>query len=204
MKQLHQNNLYGWSEFNEDRNIDFHGLLWVRPEGNILIDPVPLSAHDYDHLNSLGGAQWIIITNSDHVRDSVAIAAKTGAQIAGPQAEAEHFPISCDCWLSEGDCRFPDMEVLEMNGSKSPGELAILVEKHTLVTGDLVRAHRGGQLCILPDQKLGDRSAAIESVKKLQQLPDIKAILTGDGWPVFRDGDKLLNELLVQLESNAP
>jgi metallo-beta-lactamase superfamily protein len=34
----------------------------------VLIDPLPLSAHDEQHLRELGGAQWIVVTNSSHVR----------------------------------------------------------------------------------------------------------------------------------------
>ena len=45
MKRLHRPDLYGWSDFNEDRNIDFHSVLWVRGSGNVAIDPLPLRAH---------------------------------------------------------------------------------------------------------------------------------------------------------------
>ncbi len=202
MKQLHRSNLFGWSEFNEARNIDFHGLLWVRPEGNILVDPVPLSEHDQNHLQELGGAMWIVITNSDHIRDAVAISKKTGALIAGPLAESKQFPIDCDRWLAENDELVPGLKVFEMQGSKSPGELALLIDERTLVTGDLVRAHQAGELCILPEAKLCDRHAAVASVKRLQQLPLIEAVLTGDGWPVFRNGHKLLSELVSRLEND--
>ena len=46
MKRLHKQNLFCWSEFDEDRNIDFHSYLWVRDEGNVVIDPLPLTEHD--------------------------------------------------------------------------------------------------------------------------------------------------------------
>ena len=44
MKRLHRPDLYGWSVFDESRNIDFHGLLWARADGNVL---------DHDHLSTL-------------------------------------------------------------------------------------------------------------------------------------------------------
>jgi len=37
MKALHRDDLYGWSTFDTARNLDFHGTLWVRPEGNVVI-----------------------------------------------------------------------------------------------------------------------------------------------------------------------
>ena len=35
MKQLHRKDLFGWSEFNKERNLDFHSVLWVREGGNV-------------------------------------------------------------------------------------------------------------------------------------------------------------------------
>jgi glyoxylase-like metal-dependent hydrolase (beta-lactamase superfamily II) len=160
MKSLHRPDLYTWSSFDTERNIDFNSVAWIRIEGNILIDPLPLSEHDWQHLQSLGGAAWIIVTNSDHLRASEEIAQKTTARIAGPKAEQPTFPIPCDRWLSEGDEVVPGLQVFELHGSKTPGELALLLERSTLITGDLVRAHQADRLMLLPDAKLQDRTAA--------------------------------------------
>ena len=46
MKSLHRGDLHGWSVFDETRDVDFNSVLWVRPDGNVLFDPLPLSAHD--------------------------------------------------------------------------------------------------------------------------------------------------------------
>jgi hypothetical protein len=200
MKQLHRPDLYGWSRFDESRNIDFHSVLWRRPEGNVLVDPLPLSIHDAAHLSELGGAALIIITNSDHVRDARDISSRTKARIAGPAAERESFPIPCDSWLKEGDEPVPGLRVIELHGSKTPGELALLLENETLITGDLVRAHRAGALDMLPTPKLKDRAAALDSLRKLLDLPDVQVVLTGDGWPIFRDGNRALRELVAAAE----
>lgn len=181
MKSLHCPDLYSWSSFDPERNIDFNSIAWIRPEGNILIDPLPLSTHDLNHLNSLGGAAWIIITNSDHIRATAEIAGLTGAKVAAPMGEKEIFPINCERWLQEGDELVPGLQVLEMNGSKTPGELALLLEETTLITGDLVRSHQGGSLTILPDAKLKNRLEAVASVQRLAQLNNIEAVLIGDG-----------------------
>lgn len=181
--------------------MDFHGICWTRPEGNVLVDPLPLSPHDEAHLKTLGGAAWIVITNSDHTRAAQAIAAWTGARIAGPAAEAEVFPFRCDRWLKDGDEVVPGLEVLTLDGAKTPGEVALVLEGSTLLTGDLVRAHRAGSLMILPDPKLVDKPAAIRSVKRLAALPGVEAVLVGDGWQVFHGGGRLLAELVRRLET---
>ena len=195
MKQLHRKDLFGWSKFDEERNLDFHSVLWIRDEGNVLIDPLPLSEHDHHHLQRLGGVNFIVITNSDHCRDAEHIAIATGAMICGPAAEEDSFPIACKRWLEDNEEVVPGLIAYQLEGSKTPGELALLLEHNTLITGDLIRCHVGGELCLLPDAKLSDRSQAIQSVKRLANLPNIKAVLPGDGWPLFNHGGEALHRL---------
>lgn len=198
MKRLHRPDLYGWSQFDEARNIDFNSVLWVRPGGNIVVDPLPLSAHDTTHLRQLGGAAWIVVTNSDHVRATAELKAMTKAQVAGPRGEDKTFPIACDRWLADDDEVVPGLRAFELHGSKTPGELCLLLEETTLITGDLIRAHEGGALCLLPDTKLRDRGQAIVSVARVAGRGRIDAVLPGDGWPVFRDGTIVLREMLAR------
>src|SRR6476646_10403873 len=197
MKSLHRPDLYSWSSFDTERNVDFNSYAWIRPEGNILRDPLPLANHDWEHLQALGGAAWIVVTNSDHVRATKDVAGVTGAKIAAPAAEQDNFPIECDRWLSENDDLVPGLQVMELHGSKTPGELALLLEKTTLITGDLVRAHRAGSLMILPDAKLQNREQAITSVRRLAAIQGIETVLVGDGWSIFRNADSRLQELIA-------
>jgi len=202
LKKLHRSNFYCWTEFNEERNIDFNGTLWINPKGNVLIDPVPLSEHDINHLDSLGGASHIIITNSDHIRDTAKILSLTGAKCWGPLEEKDEFPFSCDGWLKDGDKPIYGVEIFTLNGSKTNGELAILIEKETLITGDLIRSHEGGRLSMLPDEKLKNRKLAVLSIKRMASVEGIQAVIPGDGWPVFNNGHKALSELFQDLEEN--
>jgi hypothetical protein len=199
MKKLHRLDLYGWSVFDEARDIDFHSVLWVRGGDNVLFDPLPLSDHDAEHLDRLGGAALIVITNSDHVRAAAAIAERTGARMAGPRAERESFPVKCDLWLGDGDEPVPGLTVFELEGSKTPGELALVIDDTTLLTGDLVRSHDAGRLTLLPEQKLADPGRARDSVRRLSRQGPFDAVLVGDGWPVFRDGSGVLGELVAAL-----
>ncbi|MBE9181242.1 MBL fold metallo-hydrolase [Oculatella sp. LEGE 06141] len=200
MKALHRSDLYCWSTFDLDRKIDFNSLAWVRPGGTILIDPLPMAAHDLDHLLALGKVAWIVITNSDHCRAAKPLAHVTGAKLAAPIAEQETFPIQCDRWLADNDEVVPGLTTLALHGSKTPGELALLLEGTTLITGDLIRSHQAGRLMILPTEKLRHPEAAIASVHRLASLPPMDAVLVGDGWSVFRDGSQRLRELTHSLQ----
>ncbi len=205
MKRLHRKDLYAWSVFNEPRNIDFNGFAWIRSAGegaeggNVLIDPLPLSPHDAEHLRTLGGAAWVVITNSDHLRAAEQIAKTFGAKIAAPAAEKTAIPFACDRWLEDGDELVPGLVAFELAGSKTPGELALLLDGTTLISGDLVRAHVGGSLMLLPADKLKDPKLARESIARIAKRGGIEAVLVGDGWNVFRDGQRALDELIASL-----
>jgi hypothetical protein len=181
--------------------LDFHSVLWTRAGGNVAIDPLPLSAHDERHLRELGGVDTIIVTNSDHLRASVELARASSAKLYVPRLESSRFGGSPVEGVGDGAEPVGGLLVLELAGSKTPGELALLVEGDTLVVGDLVRSHGAGRLDLLPDAKLANREQALASLKRLAALSGIEAVLVGDGWPVFRDGQRAIAELLAKLAS---
>jgi hypothetical protein len=198
MRRLHRPDLHTWSLYDETQRVDFNGLLWKREEGNVVVDPVALAPHDERHLDELGGAAFVVVTNSTHVRAAGSLAARTGAKLLGPAAERDGFPLPCDRWLSDGDAPFPGVVVRELHGSKTPGELALVLEDTTAIFGDLVRAHGAGALMLLPAAKLADPARALESVRRVRTLhPRIEHVLVGDGWSAFRNGGLLLDELLA-------
>ena len=199
MKRLHRKDLYCWSSFAERIDADFNSFLWTSPQGNVVIDPLPLSAHDREQLRALGGVAWVVFTNSDHVRAGGDLA-ELNPKMAGPAAEQATFPIRCDRWLSEGDEVLPGLVTRELHGSKTPGELALILEGTTLIAGDLLRAHRANQLMLLPLEKgIKDPALVIESVRRLAESePPIEHILVGDGWCLFGDGRRRLQELSKQ------
>lgn len=197
MKRLHRPDLYAWSAFDEARDIDFHSVLWHRPgEGNVAIDPLPLSAHDRRHVEALGGVAVIVVTNSDHTRGAEALASWSGAEVLVPRAEHATMPVAACEPVGEGDDRVRGLRIFELEGSKTAGELALLLEDHTLVFGDLVRAHRANEIHLLPPEKLRDLAAARASLRRLLAFESVEALLLGDGWSVFRDGHARLRALL--------
>jgi len=196
MKQLHKPNLWSFSLFNAERNLDFHSVFWCRPAGNVLIDPLPLSDHDAAHLERLGGVHDIILTNSDHARAAAELRERSSARLWGPRLEPAFLEAIGARALAVDHALGADLEVIELAGSKTPGELCLLLEGDTLVAGDLLRGQRAGRLNLLPDAKLGDKALAIQSLEALAGRVGIEAVLVGDGWPVFRGGSAALLELL--------
>ena len=202
MKLLHRPDMWCWSRFDEVRDVDFNSFVWVRPEGNIVFDPLPMCAHDQRHLGELGGVDWVVVTNSDHIRAAGELYEREGVQLAGPCGERENFPLACDRWLNQDETLAPGLTCLELWGSKPPGELCFLLEETTLITGDLIRAHRAGSLMLLKDSKLQDPHLARESVRRLLDYTRIDTVLVGDGWPLFGDGYAHLKKLIEQTDPN--
>lgn len=200
MKALHKPNLFSWSVFDESRDVDFHSVFWKTAHGNVVIDPLPLSEHDRRHVEALGGVQDIVITNSDHVRGAAELSAVTGARVWCPALEVDRLGHLGAHAANDGAQPIAGLLVFELHGSKTPGELALLIEHHTLVVGDLVRGQRAGRLNLLPDPKLADRSLALASLRRLTEIGGVDAVLVGDGWPVFHGGRHALNALLIELE----
>src|SRR5688572_6876928 len=130
MKQLHKPNLWSWSLFNEERNLDFHSVFWGRPAGNVVIDPLPLSDHDAAHVARLGGVREIVLTNSDHARAAVELQRASGgaARLWGPGLEPAFLAALGAQPLRPEHELGADLEVIELHGSKTPGELCLILE----------------------------------------------------------------------------
>ncbi len=200
MKFLHRPDLFSWAAFDEPRNVDFNGHLWMAPSGGIAVDPMPLTEHDAAHIDALGGVRWILLTNADHVRAAAWMAERWGARIAAPAAERD-LPdlqgLDVAHWMTPHEVLPCGIQCLPMEGSKTPGELAFLLpDGSAVICGDLVRGQRAGSLNLLPDAKLADRGAAVRSVARLAALPGLQAVLVGDGQSVFSEGAARLSALL--------
>src|SRR5688572_6092182 len=138
MKQLVLDGFYTWSVFNTDKQMDFNGHLWVRPGGNVLIDPVALSPSDLTQLESKGGAAWCILTNSDHRRAAVELKERLGFKVICHALEAEGLGIAAERTVQSGEEIFDGMVAVHVPMGKTPGEMALLLPQHgAILFGDI-------------------------------------------------------------------
>ncbi|MFP6643940.1 MAG: cupin domain-containing protein [Candidatus Latescibacterota bacterium] len=174
--------LFCWSVFHEVRQLDFNGHLWVRAEGNVLVDPVPMIESDLAQLDSLGGAAVIVVTNRDHQREAAAFRERTGARIVAYASDAPLLECAVDDRLADGDEVVPGLIAVHMGaGGKSPGEIALYwPDRGMVLAGDLVVGAPVGRLSLLMDDKLEDPAAAALACRKLLAL-DFDTMLVGDG-----------------------
>jgi uncharacterized cupin superfamily protein len=198
MKRLMLGDMYSWSRFSEERQIDFNGHLWVRPEGNVLIDPVPMIDSDLVQLDELGGVGQIVITNRDHEREAAFFKARTGAQIVAHSADAEAMTDPPDRTLEDGEVVVDGLVAAHLSHGKSPGEIALFwPERKVVLSGDLVVGAPMGRLTLLKDEKLADPPRAALALRKLMAL-DFDVLLVGDGHSVFQQARQRLIECLEE------
>ena len=198
MKRLIFDDLYSWSAFSEMRQIDFNGHLWVRSEGNVLIDPVPMIESDLEQFEKLGGASWIVLTNQDHEREAAFFRERTRARVVVHEEDARAVSVAVDRKVVDGDEIVPGLQVIHLRYGKSTGEIALYwPDKKALLSGDLVVGAPMGRFTLLMDEKLEDPPRAAVELRKVLKL-DFDALLVGDGHSVFQDARRLLIECLEE------
>ena len=196
MKQLIFDDIYSWSIFSEMRQVDFNGHLWVRSEGNILIDPVTMIDSDLNQFDQLGGASLIVLTNSDHEREAEFFRKRTGADTVIHEADADRLEGTADRHIIDGEEIVPGLQAIHLRYGKSPGEIALYFsEKRAVLSGDLVVGAPIGSLTLLADEKLEDPPKAALELRKILALP-FDTILVGDGHSILKDGRRQLTECL--------
>ena len=196
MKRLIFEDMYSWGVFSQERQIDFNGHLWVRPDGNIIIDPVPMSDTDREQLMALGGAKLIVLTNADHEREAAALQELTGADVIVHAADADALSITPARTIADREAIVPGLHAVHLEHGKSPGEIALYFpEKQTVLFGDLVVGEPMGALSLLADAKLSDPPKAALELRKILALR-FNTILVGDGHSIFKDARQHLIDCL--------
>lgn len=183
-----------WSRRQPERGVYFNSF-FVRGEENIIVDPLPLDDPDLEAIRAQGGAQWIVITNRDHQRDSAALAERLGAKIAAPALDAAEMSVTVDRHLREGES-IGRARVLQLEGLKSPGEFALyLADCGTVIVGDALWGVPAGALRLMADEKLRDPKLAALSLRRLWAL-EPRNILVGDGTCIFGNASAAIAECL--------
>jgi uncharacterized cupin superfamily protein len=196
MKKVLFDDLYLWSVFNETRQLDFNGHLWVRPEGNVLVDPVAMIPSDLEQLERLGGAAWIVLTNADHERQAEFFRQRTGAKVVAHTLDADALSVLVERRVEDGEEIAPGLRAIHLRHGKSPGEIALYwPQKKLVLSGDLVVGAPVGRISLLMDEKLQDPPQAALELRKLLAL-DFVHLLVGDGHAILHQGRERLLECL--------
>jgi uncharacterized cupin superfamily protein len=180
-----------WSIWQPDRNLYFNSFFVARADGNVAIDPLPLSDADADEITARGGLAYVLITNRDHERDARTLATRFGARLACSEVEAPLLAGPVDLTLVPGQT-FAGAIVVGFAGLKTAGEIALYwPELRTALVGDALWGSPAGALRLMPDEKIADPPRAVLSLRALAaKRPE--HLLVGDGACIFGGATRAL------------
>lgn len=174
--------IWQWSWFSQEKQIDFNGLFLTVGEHRVLVDPPPMTAEDKLQIRKGGRVDYILLTNRDHERDAAVYQAEFGCQVMVPEADASQMTIKADKTYKDGELLPGGIWAIHLTDQKSPGESVLFLQrwKGILIVGDALIGKPPGSLTMLPSEKYADAAKAREGLRRLLKY-HFDAILVGDG-----------------------
>ncbi|MCF8721269.1 MBL fold metallo-hydrolase [Nitrospina gracilis] len=182
--------LHRWSEFSEEKQLNFNGYYLAQGGEAVLIDPPELDA---DTLHALKDTvartgshplKAILLTNVHHDRASRRLKDVFQVPIHIHENDKPLLEFSPDATFKDGDTLPCGLRVIHLQNQKSPGESALLQkEKKWLFVGDALIGKVPGKVNQLPPDKFDDITKAREGLKVLLNY-EFDDLLLGDGEPI--------------------
>jgi glyoxylase-like metal-dependent hydrolase (beta-lactamase superfamily II) len=187
--------VWRWSHWNEPRKLWFNGHLLRVGTIVIAIDPVDVSDEVAGAITAIGTPAIIVVTNRDHARATAACAARWGARVHVPAADAAAIGLAADRLLASGDAIGDELVALAVADAKTPGETALWWPRRRLmILGDAAIGRPSGALTMVPDDKLADPAKARAGVAALAER-DVEIVLVGDGDDLLAGGAAAIRAL---------
>ncbi len=196
MKQILPD-IWQWSWFSDEKQLDFNGLLLVIGEHKILVDPPPMTAEARAVVRRHEPIDYIIITNRDHVREAATYQAELKCQLRVPEADAAQMDVKPTTTYKDGGLLPGGIWAIHLKDQKSPGESALFIERGrgVLVVGDALIGKPPGALRMLPGEKYADLAKAREGLRRLLKY-NFDSLLVGDGSSILIGGKQQVEQLL--------
>jgi glyoxylase-like metal-dependent hydrolase (beta-lactamase superfamily II) len=192
--------VYTWFRYSERLGYELNGHYLGSEEGNLIVDPPDLTEDEADEIESLGAPQLLLISNHTHWRSAPALLERWDVPVAAHAAEGPRLP-RVDRTLADGDLLPGGWRVLFVPG-KTRGEIALHhAGEGILLVGDTVIGEPPGGVRVLADEKIEDREALQESLRKLAELR-FDALLVGDGQSILHGAGRILRELVDSLAAS--
>ena len=197
-------NLYQWSEFSVEKQINFNGYYLINNRESVVIDPPTLLDIDLQSLKGLvkkninSPLKAILLTNIHHDRMSRKIKDVFKVPIYIHENDSDELDFQPDHTFSNGDKLFCGLKAIHLKNQKSPGETAFYLEdQKKMFIGDALIGKFPGKLNMLPSDKFKDIEKARKSLQILKNF-DFEDLLLGDGEFVLGKGKAIFEEFLNQ------
>ena len=194
--------IYSWSEFNEERQLNFNGYFVIHKDASVIIDPPKLSDRglrelkDLVALNISTPVKAILLTNVHHDRSCQELKKIFPIPIYINEKDRDLLDIKSDKTCKDGDRLFCGIRVVHISDQKSPGESAFYIEdRKVLIVGDALIGKVQGEVNMLPPEKFEDADKAKAGLHVLREL-DFESLLVGDGHSILEDAKAKVEKFL--------
>jgi len=195
-------NIYTWSEYSDEKQLNFNGYYLVRNGESVLIDPPALDESGMDELeamvskNSDCPLKAIFLTNVHHDRKSEVLKEKFSVPVYIHEKDADLMDFSPDKTFADDESGFCGLKVIHLENQKSPGESAFLISDiKVVIVGDALIGKIPGKVNLLPPEKYKDIQLAKQSLRILLDN-DFETLLVGDGECILKNARKTVAEFL--------
>ena len=127
-------NLYQWSEFSAEKQLNFNGYYLVHNGESVIIDPPVLLDNDLQSLknllikNSDSPLKAILLTNVHHDRISQKAKEIFNVPVYIHENDVSELDFEADHTFVNGDKLFCGLKVIHLKSQKSSGESAFYLE----------------------------------------------------------------------------
>ena len=192
-------NIWEWSWFSEEKQLNFNGHLLTVGEHRILVDPPPMTASDIAFARQGGPVDYIIVTNRDHERETARLREEFHCTVMVPELDAKEMTLTIDKTCKDGELLAGGIWIVQLAHQKSPGESALFLQtgKGILIVGDAIIGNPEGALRLLPPEKYADIGQAREGLRRLLKY-NFDSLIVGDGASIVTGAKSLLEQVLAQ------
>ncbi len=192
-------NIWEWSWFSEEKQLNFNGHLLTVGEHRILVDPPPMTAGDIAFARQGGPVDYILVTNRDHEREAASLREEFRCSVMVPELDAKEMALTPDKTCKDGELLPGGIWVIQLTDQKSPGESALFLDtgKGILIVGDAIIGHPDGALRHLPSEKYADVELARDGLRRLLKYK-FESLIVGDGASIIGGAKPILEQLLTQ------
>ncbi|CUS35635.1 conserved hypothetical protein [Candidatus Nitrospira nitrosa] len=197
MKQILPN-IWQWSWFSDEKQLNFNGLLLTIGEHTILVDPPPMTPEARAIVRRHEPIDYILLTNRDHLREAPTYQAEWHCQLYVPELDAAQMEVNPTKTYKDGELLPGGIWVIQLSDQKSPGESALFIERGrgVLIVGDALIGQPSGELRLLPPEKYEDPAKAKKGLRRLLKY-NFDSLLVGDGVSILVDAKLQVEELLA-------
>src|SRR5476651_1297289 len=187
--------LYHWSVYEPSVKCEIGCTALKLPSGWVVVDPVPLAETAWRELLALASLRAILLTNGNHVRDTVALRLQHQVPVVtAPDTRRDITELRPDVTLLPNELLY-GITPIAIPGA-TPGETAFYSKTGVMVLGDaVINTSAEAGLELLPDKYCANAEQNRASLRKLLNF-DFHTLTLAHGAPVTTRAKEKLSALL--------